>query len=766
MDWQPMAPPTTLASPMSSYQPQQPSPHQLPTQYLPPQQPEPQRVHSPLVGHSPQLQQHQHAKSPALAHSKHIAHQAVTHSQHKSSAATVRADHATRVSASPRMATQPLTRSPSVSSTRSTPALVPHFHDTNALLLCVAEDLLARSRRGARDIAGALDEQRLSEYHKMVATALHCLEVAIGSNKLPARTEALARLRYASTLCLETDNVMEAETALTKGITLCERNRFVDLKYSMHLLQIKLLFSQHKNKAALIAVETRIKEVEVLKYVHWIYAFRFLKASFYLQFPSPIEAHALENLRAISTVASNRGDRAIYVFASLLEALSHLRAMKDDAYVRIQGCLAQASKYQFESSTRIPQLDVLTLILDLACSLQQKEPAMIAQKTKALQKRMDESVRDKSWPDLDRKFYLPMAKQRTGQQTISQDTSSILQPGQDADAFDYIVLSFWSKLEAFATQYTYNGLALLYVQPRDVTDAKGSMSLKLWAEAMIQLKTNPSKVRGTPFCLEDAIQNTSWEKETTCYLHILCALYHAASADWDEVKKSVNVLGTMSRSTVGNTTTLYYLYLQGVYHQGTGNIQAAIRAYSDPKLSLESISRRNQKRADTDVALLAAFNMIWIMQHPRYRSDQLTQDLLERIRPFCTECTNLEIRTAYNLVLGAIHTDPPMPMTSVKTHISTALSNAKSFGDVQTMSIALSLMRARLFQSIVGDQALKSAKAASQQARRSGNSLWMSVTDGMLSQTFEVQGQNADAQRTWNDAVGYANRVLPRSGGE
>lgn len=68
-----------------------------------------------------------------------------------------------------------------------------------------------------------VDAQSLHEYQKLVATGLGCLEVVLDSPKLAPRLEAQVRFRYASILCEETNNVMEAETALTKGITLCER---------------------------------------------------------------------------------------------------------------------------------------------------------------------------------------------------------------------------------------------------------------------------------------------------------------------------------------------------------------------------------------------------------------------------------------------------------------------------------------------------------------------------------------------------------------
>jgi hypothetical protein len=49
------------------------------------------------------------------------------------------------------------------------------------------------------------------------------MEVALQSNKLWPRLEARLRLRYAGILAEETVNTMEAETALTKGIALCDK---------------------------------------------------------------------------------------------------------------------------------------------------------------------------------------------------------------------------------------------------------------------------------------------------------------------------------------------------------------------------------------------------------------------------------------------------------------------------------------------------------------------------------------------------------------
>ena len=68
-----------------------------------------------------------------------------------------------------------------------------------------------------------MSDSEVKEYNKMVATGLGCLEVAMNSNKLFPRLEARLCLRYASVLVEETNNITEAETALTRGILVCEK---------------------------------------------------------------------------------------------------------------------------------------------------------------------------------------------------------------------------------------------------------------------------------------------------------------------------------------------------------------------------------------------------------------------------------------------------------------------------------------------------------------------------------------------------------------
>lgn len=130
-----------------------------------------------------------------------------------------------------------------------------------------------------------------------------------------------------------------------------------------------------------------------------------------------------------------------------------LKNMKDDAITKIQNCLAQSQKYQLDPSTHVPQVDILALMLDFACSLRQKSPQMIIQKMKLLQSRMDNTLQDNRWSLNETEVLLPIRKQTTNNQVMSDDTRAIILLGGENESCDYLVMSFWTKIEAFIMTY-------------------------------------------------------------------------------------------------------------------------------------------------------------------------------------------------------------------------------------------------------------------------------------------------------------------------
>lgn len=176
-----------------------------------------------------------------------------------------------------------------------------------------------------------------------------------------------------------------------------------------------------------------------------------MKAAFYNQIGAGSERAALENLHKLAQIASLRGDKAICVVTSLLEGLAHLRTSKSDAILRVQTCIANASKHQLEDTVRRPQLDVLLLLLDLACSIHQKMSEECAVKLVALTRRMEEIKDNREWNPLDHEVLLPIRKQKQSasshNQVISPETAELLREG-DGEV-DYLVLPTLSMRQAW-----------------------------------------------------------------------------------------------------------------------------------------------------------------------------------------------------------------------------------------------------------------------------------------------------------------------------
>lgn len=94
--------------------------------------------------------------------------------------------------------------------------------DPHTLLPALAEEYFKAAYNLGLATAQRMDTDAVAKYQKLIATGLGCLEAAL-AGRLEPRLEAKIRLRYGSVLLDETDNMMEAETALSKGITLCDQ---------------------------------------------------------------------------------------------------------------------------------------------------------------------------------------------------------------------------------------------------------------------------------------------------------------------------------------------------------------------------------------------------------------------------------------------------------------------------------------------------------------------------------------------------------------
>ncbi|GAB1197361.1 hypothetical protein APSETT444_006654 [Aspergillus pseudonomiae] len=287
--------------------------------------------------------------------------------------------------------------------------------DYQVLLLAMADEYLNAAHNNGTMVALLKQELEVEEYYKLVATGLGCLEAVLKNWRLQPRVEALVRLRYARILFEETDNDLEAETALSKG------NRMLDLKYSMQHLLARMLHKTNP-KASMKAVDGMIQDVEAYRHSAWEYAFRFLRVSLSLSSSGHQDSvAALQHLHKIANMANRNGDKAVSAMSAVIEALAHLQQGSGfDSIEQAQRALAVARSHQLNDELRhIPQLTTLVQMVDICCSLLEYDINQSSQKLKNLQDLMDERLNDPNWR-ADGSFSIPLSGSFKSPQDITE----------------------------------------------------------------------------------------------------------------------------------------------------------------------------------------------------------------------------------------------------------------------------------------------------------------------------------------------------------
>ena len=275
--------------------------------------------------------------------------------------------------------------------------------------------------------------------------------------------------------------------------------------------------------------------------------------------------------------------------------------------------------------------------------------------------------------------------------------------------------------------------------------------------------------RASSGVLPDCVSKVQWRGQILCYFHIYMAFCAAAVADWAGMKIYLNkVKATSTSRDVPAAAPLenLALYLKGVYHQGIGDLNMALDVFQDAKLNLSYFQKSDLGLASSvarDISLLAALNTLWILQHADRQDPNINSALIAKIEGACEHHPNKDIQTAFNLVVATVNVNPPAPLFKIKTYLRAALSGAQTTANTQFLCITLNVMCSKFFANVVGEQAEKSAMAASVQAKKSGNGLWRSVADGMLAQCYDVNGKKEEASKTFEQAQRFANEALPQT---
>ncbi|KAI9677651.1 MAG: hypothetical protein M1817_006606 [Caeruleum heppii] len=629
--------------------------------------------------------------------------------------------------------------------------------DHHVLLLSLAEEYLAAAHAQGSTVALTRSGTESDRYHSLVATGLGCLEAVLKTYRLPPRTEAAVRLRYASVLNEETDNTMEAETALSKGITICERNRLLDMKYNMQHLMARVI-ARSNSKAGLKFLDGVIHDVEAYQHISWLYAFRLLRVSLSLESSTSTDLlSALQNLKSISATASSNGDNAMFGMASLLEALIHLRSGTADFIEQTQRAIAAARSLQWtDAIARLPQLDAFTHLLDLSCGLMEGNTQHTDQKLRALRTLMDQAPEDPYFGP-DGTFSIPVRRGSALNTSVPMIGGIVTSEG---DGTDLVHFSWMPSRDVYTLGYLLSGITTSHRNTQS-----GYKSEKYLTEGLRMARENAHDPDAESQSLAYATSRLEWRSTVRCYMRVHLAFAYCARTEWQLGRTSLERLqyDTERPSTTGSDALkLLVLYLRGVIHQGTGNVDGALSVFQDPALALPGPGPRSGGSSHSlqrNLAILACLNSILLLRNSSSRHPGSIEGLLSAVEPLCLTHPHLDIRSAFSLIKAASH--PTDPMIKKKGYIQNGLSGAQLAGNVQLTCLALIIVSWKFFRGVVGEQAEKSAKAALNQASKAEDRLWMCVAQEMKADCYEVQGKMEESRGMREEAQRLAAQLAP-----
>lgn len=553
------------------------------------------------------------------------------------------------------------------------------------------------------------------------------------------RDEAKLRLRYASLLIEETENNVEIEEVLTKGITLCNRNRLNDLKYSMQHLHARYQFKSN-HRAALKSLDQTIGETETFQHFVWIYAFRFLKVSLSLQVPGrPEFTSALQQLHAIATHAERQGDRAIFVACSTLEAMIHLRTSAPDHLEHAQRAIAAARSLQLQTSAKqLGRISSLIDCIDVVCSIQQGQPN--PQKMLALQAKADEE------PGPSHGVFTVLIEKSFGG-NLSFSTGGVFEKA--ADGRDQLVFSWLPKNELTMLTYYLSGMITL---PHE----KGLSYLQ---EGFKQTQHALQRHSSFGTSIPAAVTQRSWLATLDWQLRFVLGVMACHSGDTAHSKRALMSLQARVPHHPFNNSETYtrvVSYLEAVYQQTRGSLDGALSAYSRPVFNLPEAGAASDFK--TDIAILAAMNRILILRNPAHPEHYLSSILFSQLEPLCNNHPNHYIEGAFRIIRAL--TTSENSINRQKTLISNALSASQKLQNGQFVTMCLNYMTSRFFADQVGAQAIKSVRAARSVAKQQGSVLWRAVSYGLCINTFQRNGLLEDA-RLCREALETLKEKLP-----
>lgn len=608
--------------------------------------------------------------------------------------------------------------------------------DYQPLLLALADDYVSAAHSMSETLASPdATEEDVRKYHRLISTCMGCLQSVLQNYRQPEpRKEARIRLRLATLLHEETENSELAEDVLSRGISLCERNRLMNLKYTMHHLLVQVI-EKRNAIAGMKAVDKLIAEVETLKITRWVYAFRFLRNSLALTRERYENAAVLKNLTAISMLAKKNGHVAVEILAAVTETLVHLRSGSSDALEWAQRAIAAARTHQLsEAVNKLPQVRVMLDFLDLTCALLQYRPDTIIEKLQHVHRHMDGACRDKWWKD-DRHFLVPLGP--VDDERTNAETAGIMSTSDNAETA--LVFEWLNKPQVYTLGYLLSGVA--------ATFKGGSMRKPQDFLTEAERLTKSDSDRGSQ-SYHALLEQRRWHSRTHVVIQLQLAMAKCAASEWTSAAEILSRLrhrGRQEDDDFADFEKTLLCYAEAVCEQGSGFLESAERLYAMPELTYSSSKELTPVK---DLQMLATLNHIPILREQGKL--QQAADLFAAIEPYADRHRSQSVTAALYLLKA---TDPEAgAIIKVKQNMQTAVQAAKAVSNNQLLCIVMCLMTQLFFSGIVGEQAVKSSRAGRTLAQKIGSNIWEAIADRMYGDTLDLCGHSDEAPQARHEA--------------
>ncbi|KAJ6264701.1 hypothetical protein Dda_0851 [Drechslerella dactyloides] len=583
----------------------------------------------------------------------------------------------------------------------SSPSTIP---DRHLLFLALADSYLntAHSTGIKESFDGSL-------YQTLVTAAIRCLEAALYQCKLQPKFEAALRLRYASVLEEETENMTDAEQILHKG------NNFQDLKFAMQHLLVRIMYRM-KPKAAFILLSQQIKETEVLSIAFWTYSFRFLLSSLRTQRTDEQDDNAaVSSLRSAADLAKKRDDVHVYALANLMEA-SILLAQGVVGVDAAKKALTRAQNVPLQG---VPQLVFLYQMLDIMWATIQGSAILETEaKMKLLQENLDGNVPWKLWP-------------ADGTFGIS------VKPSSDRGGSEELRFRWLPKADLWALVWFLSGMIRTHSNGLDQkSEACLGRGLEM-VEGLLSGNADPGL-----YSVETAAARITWRKVLKLSITLQLVYCYAARSAWDEAITTLRQVEAQFSGIEDETQQKFIkpwlIYTTAIVRHGAGNLSRALTTYQS------LFSDRT-----SEIGILATLNSALILYGPRMRDLKQARDLLGSVTDFASNHRNPVIQAVFNVVKVALE-KPGERLNEVRGMLSTSNRIFRQAGTHHMLTMTLALVCAKIFNPDPHHH-VNMSRATADCAVKSGDRLWQALTKTMYADAL-VRGNRESEAKSFRTA--------------